>query len=52
MLVAVVGEEKFLEGVVVYLKKNLYGNSVTRDLWEGIQEATGGCTNVCHLAGD
>lgn len=41
MLVAVVGEEKFLEGVSIYLKKNLYGNSVTRDLWEGIQEATG-----------
>ncbi|KZV81200.1 hypothetical protein EXIGLDRAFT_779983 [Exidia glandulosa HHB12029] len=41
MLVAYVGEEKFLEGVTLYLKKRLYGNSVTRDLWEAIQEATG-----------
>ncbi|KAH7103916.1 leucyl aminopeptidase [Auriculariales sp. MPI-PUGE-AT-0066] len=41
MLVSVVGEEKFLEGVSIYLKKHLYGNSVTKDLWAGIEEATG-----------
>lgn len=41
MLSQYVGEEKFLEGVSRYLKAHLYGNSVTRDLWEGISAATG-----------
>jgi aminopeptidase 2 len=41
MLSAYVGEERFLKGVSMYLKKHLYGNSVTSDLWEGIGEATG-----------
>jgi len=36
-----VGEEKFLKGVSIYLKKHLYANSVSKDLWEGIGEATG-----------
>jgi hypothetical protein len=36
MLSAVVGEEKFLKGVSIYLKKLLYGHSVTEDLWIGI----------------
>ncbi|KAI0340189.1 leucyl aminopeptidase [Trametopsis cervina] len=41
MLSNYVGEEKFLKGVSIYLKKHLYSNSVTKDLWEGIQEASG-----------
>ena len=41
MLSNYVGEEKFLRGVSLYLKKNLYANSVTHDLWEGISTATG-----------
>jgi aminopeptidase 2 len=41
MLSAVVGEDKFLKGVSIYLKKRLYGNSVTEDLWDGISEASG-----------
>jgi len=41
MLVSVVGEEKFLKGVSTYLKRNLYGNTETKDLWDGIQEETG-----------
>ena len=41
MLSVYVGEEKFLKGVSIYLKKHLYANSVTKDLWEGIQEASG-----------
>ncbi|KAH9921040.1 leucyl aminopeptidase [Fomitopsis serialis] len=41
MLSSYVGEEKFLKGVSIYLKKHLFANSVTRDLWEGIQEASG-----------
>jgi aminopeptidase 2 len=41
MLASVVGEDKFLKGVSIYLKKRLYGNSVTKDLWDGISEASG-----------
>ncbi|KAI0050503.1 leucyl aminopeptidase [Auriscalpium vulgare] len=41
MLSKYVGEEKFLKGVSIYLKKHLFANSVSRDLWEGIGEATG-----------
>ncbi|KAH9921041.1 leucyl aminopeptidase [Fomitopsis serialis] len=41
MLSSYVGEEKFLKGVSIYLKRHLFANSVTRDLWEGIQEASG-----------
>ncbi|KAJ7102847.1 leucyl aminopeptidase [Mycena epipterygia] len=41
MLSDCVGEERFLKGVSRYLKDHLYGNSVTRDLWDGISAATG-----------
>ncbi|KAA1467279.1 leucyl aminopeptidase [Dentipellis sp. KUC8613] len=41
MLSKYVGEDKFLKGVSIYLKQHLYGNSVSKDLWEGISEATG-----------
>ena len=41
MLSDYIGEEKFLKGVSIYLKKHLYANAVTRNLWEGIQEASG-----------
>jgi len=41
MLSNYVGEEKFLKGVSLYLKKKLFANSVTNDLWEGISTATG-----------
>lgn len=41
MLSVYVGEENFLRGVSIYLKKHLYANSVAEDLWMGIQEATG-----------
>ena len=41
MLAAYVGEDRFLKGVSIYLKKHTYKNSVTKDLWEGIQVATG-----------
>ncbi|OJT12746.1 Aminopeptidase 1 [Trametes pubescens] len=40
MLAAYVGESQFLKGVSIYLKKHQYKNTVTKDLWEGIQEAT------------
>jgi len=41
MLANYVGEDIFLKGVSIYLKKHLYGNSVTNDLWSGIAEASG-----------
>ncbi|TFK50212.1 hypothetical protein OE88DRAFT_1736470 [Heliocybe sulcata] len=41
MLSSYVGEDRFLKGVSIYLKKHLYANSVTRDLWEGVAESTG-----------
>ena len=41
MLSAYVGEETFLRGVSIYLKKHLYANSVSKDLWDGIGEAAG-----------
>ncbi|KAG8927425.1 Aminopeptidase 2 mitochondrial [Tulasnella sp. 418] len=41
MLAAFVGEETFLKGVSIYLKKHLYGNTVAKDLWDGIGEASG-----------
>lgn len=40
MLSDYVGEERFLKGVSLYLKKHLFANSVTHDLWEGISAAT------------
>ena len=41
MLSQMLGEETFLDGVSRYLQKHLYGNTVTRDLWDGISEASG-----------
>ncbi|KAL0947133.1 hypothetical protein HGRIS_013264 [Hohenbuehelia grisea] len=41
MLSNYVGEDRFLKGVSIYLKKKLYANSVTTDLWQGISESTG-----------
>ncbi|KAJ4474793.1 peptidase family M1-domain-containing protein [Lentinula lateritia] len=35
MLANHVGVDAFLKGVSVYLRANLYGNSVTHDLWKG-----------------
>lgn len=41
MLSDYVGEERFLKGVSIYLKKHLYANAITMNLWEAIGEATG-----------
>ncbi|KAL7281141.1 hypothetical protein ACG7TL_004449 [Trametes sanguinea] len=40
MLASYVGEDMFLKGVSAYLKKHKYKNTVTSDLWEGIQSVT------------
>ncbi|KAJ7860510.1 leucyl aminopeptidase [Mycena leptocephala] len=47
MLSEYIGEERFLKGVSVYLKDHLYGNSVTRDLWDGVSAASG--EDITHL---
>ena len=41
MLASYVGQERFLKGVSIYLKKFMYKNTVTKDLWEGVKAATG-----------
>ncbi|EUC67135.1 leucyl aminopeptidase [Rhizoctonia solani AG-3 Rhs1AP] len=41
MLARYVGEDVFLKGVSIYLKKRLYGNSDPKDLWDGISDAAG-----------
>lgn len=46
MLSKLIGEDTFLKGVSNYLKKHLYGNTVTRDLWDGISEASGRDVNA------
>lgn len=46
MLCRFVGEEVFFKGVSVYLKRHMYGNTVTRDLWEGLESASGMCVVV------
>jgi aminopeptidase 2 len=41
MLSEIVGEEAFLKGVSLYLKKKQFSNGVTGDLLDGISEASG-----------
>ncbi|SGY46416.1 BQ5605_C001g00430 [Microbotryum silenes-dioicae] len=36
-----IGEDKFIEGVTIYLKKHLWGNTKTIYLWEGIAKSSG-----------
>ncbi|EER05228.1 Puromycin-sensitive aminopeptidase, putative [Perkinsus marinus ATCC 50983] len=38
---AVVGADKFTEGVRQYMKTHQYGNSVTDDLWRALEKASG-----------
>ena len=49
MLSKFTGEDKFLKGVSLYLKKHLYSNTVSRNLWEGIGEATGTHVQICTV---
>ncbi|KAJ7812085.1 aminopeptidase, partial [Mycena olivaceomarginata] len=48
MLSEYIAEKQFLEGTTLYLKKHLYGNTVTHDLWDGISAASGG-KDIVHL---
>ncbi|KAG9318425.1 peptidase family M1-domain-containing protein [Chiua virens] len=40
MLCNFVRQDIFLKGVSIYLKDHLYGNTITKDLWDGISRAT------------
>ncbi|EEP77622.1 aminopeptidase 2 [Uncinocarpus reesii 1704] len=35
------GEEKFLEGIRLYLKRHAYGNTTTSDLWAALSQVSG-----------
>jgi len=41
MLNACLGEQKFMDGIRIYLKRHQYGNTVTRDLWKALSESSG-----------
>ncbi|ORX75917.1 zincin, partial [Anaeromyces robustus] len=41
MLNACLGEQKFMDGVRIYLKRHMYGNTVTKDLWKALSESSG-----------
>ncbi|SCV72292.1 BQ2448_4986 [Microbotryum intermedium] len=41
MLSNFIGQDTFIRGVSIYLKRFLYGNSITKDLWDGVSEASG-----------
>mmetsp|Transcript_2671 Transcript_2671/g.10383 ORF Transcript_2671/g.10383 Transcript_2671/m.10383 type:complete len:883 (-) Transcript_2671:311-2959(-) len=41
MIYAVLGEEKFQEGLQVYFKRHSYGNTETTDLWKAWSEVSG-----------
>ncbi|KAJ1551752.1 Aminopeptidase 2 mitochondrial [Nowakowskiella sp. JEL0078] len=41
MLCAFLSQEKFMQGVRIYLKRHKYGNSQTIDLWTALSEASG-----------
>ncbi len=40
MIEQFIGEEEFRQGVGSYLRKHAYGNTVTADLWEGLDGAS------------
>jgi aminopeptidase 2 len=41
MLAAHVGEATFLDGVGRYLRRHVYANTVSADLWDALAEAAG-----------
>lgn len=41
MVARFLGEETFLAGVRLYLKRHAYGNTTTTDLWNALSEASG-----------
>ena len=41
MISKYLGEETFLKGIQMYLKKHAYGNTQTTDLWDSLSQASG-----------
>ncbi|KAJ1658321.1 hypothetical protein IWQ61_002423 [Dispira simplex] len=41
MLSSYLGEDVFLSGIRAYLKKHMYGNASTLDLWQALSDASG-----------
>ncbi len=41
MLEQYLGEDRFRDGIRLYLDRHAYGNTETTDLWDAIEEATG-----------
>ena len=41
MLSSMVGQDVFIKGVSIYLKKHRFANAKTADLWAGISESSG-----------
>ncbi|PWY81700.1 hypothetical protein BO94DRAFT_496063 [Aspergillus sclerotioniger CBS 115572] len=41
MIAGALGEEVFLQGVRLYLRRHAYGNETTEDLWAALTEASG-----------
>ncbi|KAH8587060.1 peptidase family M1-domain-containing protein [Bisporella sp. PMI_857] len=41
MISAYLGEDVFMEGIRIYLKRHAYGNTQTGDLWAALSEASG-----------
>ena len=47
MVAAIIGKEKFQEGLQVYMKRHAYGNTETNDLWGAWSEVSG--VNISEL---
>jgi aminopeptidase 2 len=41
MLNACLGEQKFMDGIRIYLKRHMYSNTETSDLWKALSESSG-----------
>eukprot|EP00761_Pharyngomonas_kirbyi_P011617 gb/GECH01011643.1/.p1 GENE.gb/GECH01011643.1/~~gb/GECH01011643.1/.p1 ORF type:complete len:937 (+),score=196.25 gb/GECH01011643.1/:1-2811(+) len=41
MLINYLGKDKFRSGLISYLKKHMYDNAATTDLWEALSESSG-----------
>ena len=41
MLAEYLGQDTFLRGVSIYLKRHAFGNATTNDLWVAVSEASG-----------
>jgi aminopeptidase N len=49
MLESVVNEDNFRKGVSDYLRRYQFGNTVTTDLWNAIQDTVGDMLNISEF---